>query len=46
MADVGMIQSRDGARFPLESVAETFGGNLDRDIAMQPCIGGPIDLAL
>ena len=37
-ADVGMVQGSDRLRFALEAIGKLPGGNLDRDIAIQPWI--------
>ena len=38
LADVGMVQRRDGFGFALEAFAELRGGNFDGDVAIQPWI--------
>ena len=49
--DVGMVEGRDGERFPDETIdrvgfrREPARDQLDRDVAPQPLVEGPIDLA-
>ena len=45
LADVRMIQRRDGARFALEAVAEFGGRLLDRDEAIEPRVARFVHLA-
>ena len=45
LADIGMIQRRDGARFPLEALAEILVRNLDGDGAIEAHIARTIYLA-
>ncbi len=50
-ADMGVIQTRDGLRFALESpahvgvVGEVLGQHLDGNRAAEPRVGGLVDLA-
>ena len=44
LADVGMIQRRDGARLALEAFAEFGLGDLDRDDAIQARVVGFVHL--
>src|ERR1019366_9276999 len=45
MANIGMIERRHRARFALESFAELFFRELDRDVAIQACVACPVYLA-
>src|SRR5882672_11227306 len=45
MTDVGVIQSRDGARFALEPFGEFLAGDLDGDHSVQASVACLIDLA-
>ena len=44
-ANIRVIERRDHFRFPLKTLVELFGGDLDGDIAAQARIASPIDLA-
>ena len=45
LADVWMVQGRDGARLPIESIRELLFGNFDGDGSVEAGIAGLPDLA-
>ena len=45
LADIGMIQGRDGLRLALEAFAELSSRNFDRNITLQTRVSGSIDLS-
>src|SRR5215831_7871106 len=45
MADVWMVQRRYYPRFLRESLAEAHSAHLDCDLAREPRVSGPVDLA-
>ena len=45
MADIGMVERRDGSRFLAEAIAELFGSDFDGYLAADARIAGAIDLS-
>jgi len=45
MADIGMVERRDGSRFLAEAVAELFGSDFDGYLAADARIAGAIDFS-
>src|SRR5436189_4884339 len=43
MANVGMVQCRNSPSFTLETLRETFGGNLDSNFAIKACVACPVN---
>ena len=45
LADIGMIQRRNGLRLTLEAFAELSGGDFDRNVALQTRVAGSVHLS-
>ena len=44
MANVRMVERRNDLGFLIEALAEAIGAHLERHLALEPLIGGAIDL--